>query len=89
MNATIANAADGRTVGPELRTAVTAELLDVGAVARMLGCSRRHIYRLAGAGKMPAPVKLGQLVRWRRAALHAWLDAGCPAVSESHKGAMR
>ncbi len=37
------------------------QLLDVAAVAEMLGCSARHVYRLSDAGKMPAPVKLGSL----------------------------
>jgi excisionase family DNA binding protein len=70
-------AADGRTVGPER---APAELLDVGAVAAMLDCSPRHVYRLTDAGRMPRPVKLGALVRWRRAELMEWLSAGCPSV---------
>jgi len=43
-----------------------AALLDVKAVAALLRCSERHVYRMADAGKMPAPVKLGALVRWPR-----------------------
>ncbi len=78
---TPSTAADGRTVGPELQPAVVAELLDVEAVAALLGgCSTRHVYRLADAGRMPRPVKLGALVRWRRAELADWLAAGCPPV---------
>ena len=65
-----------------------AELVGVRDVARMLGCSGRHVYRLSDAGKMPRPVKLGQLVRWRRAELIGWLDAGCPSV-RSARGAGR
>ena len=30
-----------------------AALLDVQAVAEMLGCSPRHVYRLSDAGRMP------------------------------------
>lgn len=66
----------------------TAALLDVGEVARMLRCSTRHVYRMADAGRMPHPLKLGTLVRWRRAELVAWLDAGCPTV-RSAKGTAR
>ncbi len=80
MNATIANAADGRTVGPEPRPGVAAELLDVGAVAALLGCSKRTVYRLADAGRMPRPLKLGQLVRWRRAEVLEWIAEGCQPV---------
>ena len=54
-------------------------MIDVGTVASLLSCSVRHVYRLSDAGKMPRPTKLGALVRWNRAALEAWLAAGCPA----------
>lgn len=56
------------------------QLLDVQAVAAMLGCSARHIYRLSDAGKMPAPVRLGSLVRWNRDALESWISEGCPSA---------
>jgi excisionase family DNA binding protein len=54
-----------------------AALLDVRAVAALLDCSPRHVYRLADAGRMPPPIRLGALVRWRRAELLDWLAAGC------------
>jgi predicted DNA-binding transcriptional regulator AlpA len=65
------------------------KLLDVQAVAAMLGCSTRHVYRLSDAGKMPRKVKLGSLVRWRATgpgSLAEWLDQGCPSC---RKGAGR
>jgi excisionase family DNA binding protein len=55
-------------------------LLDVRHVAAMLNCSTRHVYRLCDAGRMPAPVKLGSLVRWSAAAIREWIDNGCPSV---------
>lgn len=60
-------------------------LLDVRAVAAILGCSWRTIYRLADAGKMPRPVKLGHLVRWDAVALDEWIAAGCPSVRASKR----
>ena len=58
---------------------VPAELLDVRAVSELLGsCSTRHVYRLADAGRMPRPIKLGSLVRWRRSELESWINSGCP-----------
>ncbi len=57
-----------------------AALLDVEAVAELLDCSTRHVYRLADAGRLPRPVKLGALVRWPRTDLNDWLAAGCPSV---------
>lgn len=64
----------------------TPTLLDVRAVALMLGCSPRHVYRMCDAGKMPVPVRVGALVRWRRAELESWIADGCPQV---RKGASR
>ena len=39
----------------------TAALLDVHGVADLLHCSRRHVYRMADAGRMPSPIKFGRL----------------------------
>jgi excisionase family DNA binding protein len=66
----------------------SAKLLDVQAVAEMLGCSQRHVYRLSDAGRMPGPVKLGSLVRWSAAAIREWIDQGCPSIRQV-KGAGR
>jgi excisionase family DNA binding protein len=77
----VTNAADGRTVGPEPRPGASAELLDVKSVALLLGgCSTRHIYRLSDAGRMPRPIRLGSLVRWRRAEVMSWIEGGCPPI---------
>ena len=57
-----------------------AALLDVRQVAALLTCSTRHVYRLTDAGRMPRPVNLGRLVRWRRAEIEAWIAEGCPPV---------
>ena len=59
---------------------VSSRLLDVDAVASMLDVSSRHVYRMADAGRMPAPVRLGGSVRWDRNALQKWLDDGCPPI---------
>ena len=55
-------------------------MLDVQGVAEMLACSARHVYRMADAGKMPGPVRLGASVRWQRAELEKWIADGCPPV---------
>lgn len=65
-------------------------LLDVRAVATLLGCSPRHVYRLADGGRMPAPVHVGALVRWRRADIDQWIANGCPSIrSIAAKGGRR
>jgi excisionase family DNA binding protein len=65
-------------VPPDL--AALPALLDVRAVAALLDCSSRHVYRLSDAGRMPAPIRLGALVRWRRSDLDDWLSASCPST---------
>ncbi len=65
------------------------ELLDVRAVAAMLQCSPRHVYRLSDAGKMPPPVRLGGIVRWSRQRLEEWLRQGCPTLRHIAKGGAR
>lgn len=65
---------------------LAARMLDVRGVATLLGCSARHVYRLADAGRMPLPVKLGALVRWNLQDLEDWLAAGCPSI---RKGGVR
>lgn len=54
-------------------------LLDVQTVATTLACSTRHVYRLCDAGRMPRPLKLGALVRWRKDDIDKWIESGCPS----------
>lgn len=71
------------------REELSAKLLDVEAVAALLGCSPRHVYRLSDAGKMPGPLKLGSLVRWKLSgpgSIAEWLDQGCPSVRATKGG---
>ncbi len=76
-----------KVAGPQ--PTVRAELVDVRAVAALLGgCSTRHIRRLADAGRMPQPVKLGSLVRWRRTDVMDWIEGGCQPIRPT-KGAAR
>ena len=51
-------------------------LIDIEAVARILGCSSRHVRRLIDSRRMPKPFKLGALLRWTRKEIDAWLDNG-------------
>lgn len=69
--------------------AVLAALLDVEQVAQLCGCSTRHVRRLADAGRMPRPLKLGALLRWQRAAVEEWIAAGCPNCRTAGKGTGR
>jgi len=68
-----ANAGSGKRTPRE-----PSAMLGVNGVAELLDCSSRHVYRLADAGRMPRPVRLGALVRWSRAAIEQWIADGCP-----------
>ncbi len=39
-------------------------MLTIKDVARLLGCSTRHVIRLAASGDIPRPVRLGRCTRW-------------------------
>jgi excisionase family DNA binding protein len=76
-------------VTPSTATLTVADppaLLDVLAVARLLDCSSRHVYRLSDAGRMPRPVRIGALARWPRQAIERWIAAGCPAEGGRRRG---
>ena len=64
-----------------------AALLDVGGVASLLRCSKRHIFRMADGGKMPRPIRLGRLLRFNKAAIERWISEGCPSVRQSRRAA--
>ena len=53
---------------------------------RKAGLRPRHIYSIADAGRMPAPVRLASLVRWDLDEIDRWIAAGCPSLP---KGASR
>ncbi len=57
-------------------------LLSVGEVARVLDVSPRTIWQWRDSGRLPAPVRLGKLVKWDIDAIDAWVDDGCPDLSK-------
>jgi predicted DNA-binding transcriptional regulator AlpA len=67
---------------PEIDSAIpgadTALLIPETAAAAMVGVSPATWRRLHSANKTPGAVRLGRAVRWRRAEIVAWIEAGCP-----------
>jgi excisionase family DNA binding protein len=55
-------------------------LLDAHQVAARLGCSARHVIRLADRGAMPRGLKVGALRRWDAEQIDAWISTGCRNV---------
>jgi len=50
------------------------EWFSPAALAKHLDISLRHLWRLRDSGHLPAPVRLGRLVRWRRSAVERFLE---------------
>lgn len=63
----------------EHENADAAMLLTSVQAATACGMSRAAWYKHLSAGKLPRPVKIGSLSRWRAEELRAWIAAGCPA----------
>ncbi|HKI38264.1 MAG TPA: helix-turn-helix domain-containing protein [Gemmataceae bacterium] len=57
-------------------------LLTAGQASRLYGASAATWYRWVSAGRVPAPVRIGATVRWRREELEAHISAGCPPRRE-------
>lgn len=57
---------------------VNTNLLTAKAVGEVLSLSKRQIFRLNSAGKIPAPVRIGGSVRWRQGDVERWIAWDCP-----------
>ena len=53
-------------------------LLSVKEVAKMLGIGERTVWAWAAEGRVPEPLQLGRLKRWRLEEIKQWIAAGCP-----------
>jgi excisionase family DNA binding protein len=58
-------------VGPT--STLRGPLLDLAAVAQLLGVTRRHVQRLVSERRIPY-LKVGRFVRFDAAELNVWLD---------------
>ncbi len=50
------------------------QLLDAKQVAQRLSVSVKTVRRLLDKGELPAPVKIGRLLRWKEADIEAYMD---------------
>jgi excisionase family DNA binding protein len=64
------------------RDSLRSELITAVQFAQLLNVSERTLYRLKSSGKLPTPIVLGGLVRWRVTEVHQWIDQGCPPNSD-------
>lgn len=54
----------------------------VEELAGMIPCTRRTVYNLIDSGRIPAPIKLGRMVRWPVSEIDRWISAGCPDATD-------
>jgi predicted DNA-binding transcriptional regulator AlpA len=52
-------------------------LIDTKTTAKLLNISARTLYRLDQEQAMPAPIRLGGIIRWRVAEIIEWVDSDC------------
>lgn len=45
-------------------------------LSNILDCSEKHVHRLTKAGKLPPPIHVGRLLRWRVGTIRDWLRNG-------------
>jgi predicted DNA-binding transcriptional regulator AlpA len=60
-------------------------LLTLRQAAGLLGLGERTLWRHSRSGLAPGPVKIGGAVRYRRAELVAWIEAGCPRTDGGNR----
>jgi len=56
----------------------TCQLWDAKTVGQRLSLSKRQIFRLNSAGRIPKPLRIGGAVRWSADEISAWLAASAP-----------
>ena len=55
-------------------------LLSDAECAALCGVGRRTWRQYQAAGKVPPPIKLGGLTRWKRDDIELWIEWGCPSL---------
>lgn len=53
------------------------ELIDTAELAAMLAVSAKTVRRLVDSGRVPGVVRIGRLLRFRRAAVRQWIESSC------------
>lgn len=47
-------------------------------LAVILRVSKRQVWRMLSARRVPQPIRIGNVVRWRMAEIEQWVADGCP-----------
>ena len=54
------------------------ELLTIPQMARLLGWGESVVRQRDKQGLLPAPLRFGGTIQWRRREIIDWISAGCP-----------
>jgi predicted DNA-binding transcriptional regulator AlpA len=60
-------------------------LIGVAQVAQLYSCSTRHAWRAADGGLIPAPLRVGRIVRWRIGSIRDHIRGGCQPVRRQRR----
>lgn len=55
------------------------QMLNSNDLMALLGIKKSAFYQLKSTGKLPRPVRIGTIQRWRLADVERWLEFGCPS----------
>lgn len=66
---------DRPTTAAEKIDGLTPLTYTAAQLAEVLNVSERHVWRMADAGELPAPIRIGRRVLWPRKAIDLWLAA--------------
>ena len=60
----------------------TEELWNVKQVKMVTGLSERTLWRLNDSARMPAPIRIGRSVKWRKNSILKWIELSCCSRAE-------
>ncbi|WP_459557406.1 helix-turn-helix transcriptional regulator [Lacunimicrobium album] len=53
-------------------------MIDAEALAKILNVDVKSVRRMSDDGRLPSPVRLGRMCRWREDVITKWVEDGCP-----------
>ena len=53
-------------------------LINIRDIAIILDVSERTVRRMNDAGRLPEPIQLGGLLKWKKSSIYDWIDLNCP-----------
>jgi predicted DNA-binding transcriptional regulator AlpA len=61
------------------------QLLHAKQLMELLNIGKTSFYEMKATGRLPKPVRIGTIQRWRLADVEKWLQLGCPSLEKFEK----